>query len=118
MSITSSRTIQVEYSGDVTLSVIQSALDNAVSSGETDFVTLAIGDNTIADPVISGIVNTGLLIIPPSGNTTLITLKGDAADIGIPLHKTDPTSLAIDSTMTSLILNVATAIPGVRLIWT
>lgn len=117
MSITSSRNVQVQFSGDITASIIQSALDNAVSPGEFDVVSLAIGANTITAPVVSGIVVTGVMIIPPAGNVNLITLKGVTGDTGIPLHFTDPTSLALDTSFASLVLTVTVAVVGVRLIW-
>jgi len=117
MSITSSRTIQLQFSGDVTEQVIQSALDNAFSPCKTDIVSLLLGANTITAPVVSGVVVTGLTIIPPTGNTSLMTLKGVAGDTGIPLHLTDPTSLPLDVTFNSLVINAAAAIVGVRLVW-
>ena len=117
MSITSSRTIQVQFSGDITEQIIQSALDNVVSPGKTDIISLVLGANTITAPVITGLVVTGLMIIPPSGNVSLITLKGATGDIGIPLHLTDPTSLALNTTFVSLVLSAAAAIVGVRLVW-
>lgn len=117
MATTSSRTVQVSFSGDTESSIIQSALDNEVSPGEMIIQTLASGANTITAPVISGLVVTGLTIIPPTGNTNLITLKGITGDTGVKLHHTDPTSLALDSTFVSLVLNAAATIVGVRLIW-
>jgi hypothetical protein len=47
-----------------------------------------------------------------------MTLKGVAGDSGVPLHKTDPTSIALSLGFSSLILNVAAQTSGVRLIWT
>lgn len=117
MSITSSRTIQVQFSGDITEQVIQSALDNTVSPGMSVIQSLTLGANTITAPVVTGIVVTGLTIVPPAGNTSLITLKGVTGDTGVPLHLTDPTSISLDTTFTSLVLNAAAAIVGVRLIW-
>jgi len=117
MSVTSSRTIQVEFSGDVSSEVLTSSLVNNVSPAEYDILTLVSGPNTITPPVVSGIVITGLTIIPPSGNTSIITLKGVAGDTGIPLHLTDPSSLSLDPTFVSLVLDVASDIIGARLIW-
>jgi hypothetical protein len=117
MSITSTRTVTVNFSGDNTLNAINSALSNAVSPGMSVLQSLALGANTITAPVVSGIVVTALTIIPPPGNTHLITLKGVTGDTGVPLHLTDPTSLSLDTTFTSLCLNAAAAIIGVRLIW-
>lgn len=117
MSITSSRNVQVSFSGDITEAIVQSALDNTVSPGKTDIVSLSLGANTITAPVISGLVVTALTIIPPAANTVLMTLKGVTGDTGITLHKTDPTSIALDTTFVSLVINAAAAIAGVRLIW-
>lgn len=117
MSVTSSRNVQIQLSGDVTSEIIQSALDNIVSPGEMDIVSLILGANIITAPVVSGLVPTGLTIIPPSGNTVLMILKGVTGDTGIPLHLTDPTSIALSSTFISLVINAAAAIVGVRLIW-
>lgn len=117
MSVTSNRNVQIEFSGDVSFSVIQSALSNTVSPAMEVVQTLASGTNTITAPVVSGLVVTALTIIPPSGNVNLITLKGVSGDTGVALHKTDPTSLALDTTFTSLILLAASTTVGVRLVW-
>jgi hypothetical protein len=118
MSITASRTVQIQYSGDMSSQIINSALDNTTAFGETDTDTLTIGANTITAPVVSGLTISGLTIIPPPGNVNLIILKGVTGDTGVPLHKTDPTSIALDSTFVSLVLTVTVAVVGVRLIWT
>lgn len=117
MSTTSNRNVQVQFSGDNTAEIIQSALANTVSPGMSVIQSLASGANTITAPVVSGLVITGLTIIPPAGNTSLITLKGITGDTGVPLHLTDPTSIALDTTFVSLVLNAAAAIVGVRLVW-
>jgi hypothetical protein len=117
MSVTSNRNVQVEFSGDISTQVIQSALENTVSPGMEVIQTLASGANTITAPVVSGIVVTALTIIPPAGNTNLITLKGVSGDTGIALHKTDPTVIALDTTFTSLVLLAASTIVGARLVW-
>lgn len=117
MSVISSRNIQIQFSGDADTKIIRSALDNIVSPGDFDIVSLVLGNNTITPPSVSGVVTTALTIIPPAGNISLMILKGNAADVGIPLHLTDPTSIALDTTFVSLVLNAAAAIIGVRLIW-
>jgi hypothetical protein len=118
LAVTSSRTVQVQFAGDIIQQTILSALDNAVSPGKDDIVTLAIGANLITAPVITNLVVTGLTIIPPAGNVNLIVLKGVTGDTGINLHKTDPTSIALDITFVSLVLTVTVQVNGVRLIWT
>lgn len=117
MSNTSTRNVQIGFSGDVTLDVIQSALANDVSPAEAVLQSLLSGDNAITAPVVDAIVVTALTIIPPAGNLNIITLKGVNGDTGIPLHLTDPSSISLDSTFVSLVLNAADDITGVRLIW-
>jgi hypothetical protein len=47
----------------------------------------------------------------------LITLKGVTGDTGVPLHLTDYTMIAVDTSITSFCLTAAATITGVRLIW-
>ena len=117
MSVTSTRTLQLGFSGDVAYQQPFSATDNPASSGEIQVVSLTTGVNTFIPPTVNGIVNDALTIIPPSGNTVLITLKGASGDTGIPLHLVDPTSIGIDTTFAQVVLTVASGIDGVRLIW-
>lgn len=111
MSITASATLQLTFSGDQSFQFIQSALDNVLSIGQTDLIDLASGNNTLTAPVVTGLVVTRLTIIPPSGNTVLLTLTG------VPIHITDFTSIGLDPTFVSIILNAASAVVGVRVIW-
>lgn len=117
MAVTSTRTIQIEFSGDNVANLIKSATNNALSPGIIEFLDLAIGPNTISAPPLADAVPVALTIVPPSGNTILITLKGDAADQGIPLSLLDPTSIALDSTFVSLVLDVDDDAGGFMLIW-
>lgn len=117
MSITSSRVVQVQFSGDISTNIIQSALDNTISPGQVDIVSFVLGANTVTAPVVSGLVVTALTIIPPSGNIAALTLKGITGDLGIPIHVTDPTSIALSPAFVSLVINAAAAVVGVRLIW-
>jgi len=118
MSNTSSRTVQVQFSGNISTDVIQSALDNNVSPAVLEIVTLISGNNAITPPIVSGVVVTGLTIIPPAGNLVIITLKGINGDTGIPLHLTDPCSLSLDPSFTGLVLSAGGAnVIGIQLIW-
>lgn len=118
MAVTASRTTQLLFSGDITESLVLSAADNTTAIAKTDNISLASGDNTITPPSITGLTIVAVTIIPPAGNTILITLKGAAADTNpIPLHKTDHTTLGLNSTITTFILNAASAIANVRLVW-
>jgi len=113
MSTTSTRTISLGFSGDIDTNLQMSAASNAASPAQFDLLTLAAGDNTLTAPVTP----TAVTIIPPAGNTHAILLKGDAADVGVGLHLTDPTTIALAGTQTSIILNAAAQIVGLRTIW-
>jgi|SRR5688572_8488784 len=113
MAVAGNRSIAISFTGDVNApSLIHSAAENAASPGEIESVVLASGNNTITPPVGFKAVT----ILPPAGNTNLITLKGVNGDTGVPLHKTDPTSIGLDSTVVTFVLNAA-AETTVRLIW-
>lgn len=118
MAVTSSRTIQITLSGDVDLEQPFSAADNPTASGVVNVISLTTGVNTIIPPTVSGVVNKGVMIIPPAANAVLMTMKGAPGDTGLPLHLTDPTSLAIDTTFAQLVLSVPSNLVGLRLIWT
>jgi len=64
---------------------------------------LLMGDNVVVVPLNA----TNVTIVPPTANTAIVTIKGNAADIGVKLHKTQPSSLSIDPATTSFILNVS-----------
>ena len=116
MATTSARSIVLGFTGDVTLAETFAAAANANSPAQVQILTLAPGANTISVPT-GGTAPTAVLIIPPSGNTQLMTLKGVTGDTGVPIHKTDPTNIALDSTCASLVLNAAGTVTGLRLIW-
>lgn len=116
MSVTSTRKVTIGFSGDYTAEITPSAAANSQSPGDVDIVTLAIGDNTIPPPS-GGSTPRGLTIIPPVGNSTSIKLKGAGGDTGIELHPSDPTSIGLNSVSNNVILNVATQINNVRLVW-
>jgi hypothetical protein len=104
------------FSGDLnTVETVYAAL-NSASPAQEEIRTLASGATTITVPT-GGATVVAVTIIPPAGNTLLITLKGVAGDTGVPLHKTDPTTIALDSTAATFVLNAANTITGVRLRW-
>jgi hypothetical protein len=116
MAVASERKSTIAFTGDLEAQFNFYAADNAASPAQIDVVTLASGPNTITPPS-SGTTPKALTILPPAGNTVLITLKGVTGDTGVPLHKTDPTSIGVDSTLTTLVLTAAAEIAGVRLVW-
>lgn len=113
----SKRRVTIVMSGDFEMAETFRAADNADAPGTLELVTLASGANTITVPT-GGATVTGCTIIPPTGNTTNITLKGVTGDTGVQLHDSDPTSLAIDPGVVNFVLTAAAQITGVRLIWT
>ena len=117
MSVTSQRIVTVEYSVDMLAANSFSAANNTASPGQMDLVTLAIGANTITPPA-GGSTPVACTIIPPTGNTSTITLKGLTGDTGVVLHKTDPTSIGLNSPTATFVLTASAQITGVRMVWT
>lgn len=117
MAVTGQRSITIQFTGDVKAANTFLAANNAASPGQIEIKSLAAGANTITPPG-GGTTPKSCTIIPPSGNTQLITLKGVGGDTGVALHKTDPTTIALDSPTATFVLNAAALIDGVRLVWT
>jgi hypothetical protein len=105
------------YTGDLTATQPIEALENPASPGVIHYLNLAVGANTITVPTGNGATARAVTIVPPPGNTHALLLKALPGDTGISLHVTDPTTIALDPTVTSFVLEVATAILGVRLFW-
>ena len=119
MAVTSNATYTVTLTGDITLQDNFAHAQNANSPGQVEVIDLASGFNSITVPQVASTgVATGCLIIPPSANTTNITLKGVTGDTGIQLHDSNPTFLAIDPTQATIGLTAASAISAVRFIFT
>src|SRR5215472_17246364 len=121
MAASSSRGVNITYTGDVLGNEIFSSASNITSPACITLHNLASGANTITPPPFGsagGISLAGVTIIPPIGNTVGITLKGVSGDTGFALHKTDPTSLGLDSGLTAFVLGATAAITGVRCFWT
>jgi hypothetical protein len=118
MATTSTRSLVIGFSGDVTFAETISAAQNLSSPGQVQIFTLTGGTNNTITLPTGGSVVTGAVIIPPAGNTVLIYLKGASGDTGIPIHKTDPTSIAFDSSASSFVLTPALIVTGLRIIFT
>ncbi len=116
MAVTSTRTDTIAFTGDVTGEEIASAAINVSSPGQLQVITLSSGANTITVPN-SGVQAVACVIIPPATNIVAITLKGVTGDTGIRIHNTDPTVIAIDSSVTTFCLTAASTIAGLRLKW-
>lgn len=118
MAVQSTRKTVITLTGDVAGTQTIEAATNVASPGSIEIVSLASGANTINVPAPTGITPTACTIVPPAGNTTSITLKGVTGDTGIQLHNTDPSSVALDDSVTSFVLTAGAAIEGVRIFWT
>ncbi len=121
MAVTSLRTVSIALTGGgQNDNMIFQAATNVLSPASMEIFTLQPGGVVIAFPTGGSLVQ-GITILPPVANTNAITVKGTTADVGIAIHKTDPTSIALDTTtttQTSLVLTVATTTTGLRVIWT
>jgi len=117
MAVRATREVIITWDGDVSATNTLEAAANAASPASVEVKALASGANTITVPSSTGVTVTSVTIVPPTGNTTSITLKGVTGDTGIALHLTDPTTIAIASSVTSFVLTTGAAIQAVRLFW-
>ncbi len=108
MSVTSTRVVTITENGDgISMNNVFTAASNALAPGDVDIFTLPSGSTVIAFPT-GGSQCQGGTIIPPSGNTNTITVKGTTADQGIVIHKTQ----------TSFVITVGGTVTGLRVVWT
>lgn len=112
MAVTAVRSTTIQFSGDIAATNTFAAANNVASPAEIELEALASGPNTITPPVGAK----ACTIIPPTGNTVLITLKGVTGDTGVVLHLTDPTTIALNNYATTFCLTAASAVT-VRLVW-
>lgn len=117
MSVTANRETTIQFTGDLELSITESAVANTTSPAQIAIVDLVATNNTQTVPTAGSTQPTAVTIIPPSGNTNVITLKGTNADTGVALHLTDPTTITLSTSVTSIVLAVSTTVAGVRLVW-
>lgn len=120
MAVNAVRTITINLTGDVILDKIFSATQNAISPGSVTLHNLSSGNNQINLPTVTGQLVTAATIIPPAGNTQALIIKGTTAgDAGLPISKTEPTSIAFDSAPPSHFhINAAGTVDGLRIVWT
>ncbi len=117
MAVSAIRVVSTTYTGDVNGVETATAATNTASPGQIEIKTLASGFNTITLPT-GGSTVVGCTIVPPTGNAVTITLKGVTGDTGVPLHLTDPTSVAFASGTTTFGLTVGSTMTGCRFYWT
>lgn len=116
MATTSTQVVTLGFTGDIEATLQFEAAANGASPGQTDLVTLSSGANTITKPA-GGSTVVSCTIIPPTGNTNQITLKGISGDTGILLHLTNPSVISLAAGVSTFVLNAAASITGVRLVW-
>lgn len=82
-------------------------LTSAAACAHTQEIVLQLGANTITLPTLPA--PTGCIIVLPSANTAVVTLKGVTGDTGIAIGKTGTTVLTWDPTAlpTSFVLTSA-----------
>ncbi len=117
MSVSSTRVLNLQYSGDMIAGFEVSAAVNAASPGVASIQDLASGNNTITVPTGGNSIPTAVTIVPPAENEEALTLKGVNGDTGILLHETDPFTLSLAPTVTTFVIHAGAAIEGVRFYW-
>jgi len=73
------------------------AIVGTTAFDEVDVRQLASGDNLFPVPIVPA-RPLGCILVPPTGNTASLTLKGSATDTGLRVAKTLPTLIVFDST--------------------
>ena len=115
MAITSTRVITITFTGGPTGTETISAAQNTNSAGQIQVIALSSGNNTITVPA-AGTVPTAATIVPPVGNLNTLTLKGVNGDTGIAIHLTDPSTIAIASSVTSFVINASSG-TNIQIYW-
>lgn len=112
MGVTSNRSVEISFAGVVEYDQTFNAATVSTGSGQIQQITLASGNNTITVPT-SAIAAT---IVPPAGNTVALTLKGVNGDTGIALNVTDPTSIGLNGSVTTFVINAGSTVT-IRIIY-
>lgn len=118
MATTATRKTTIVFTGDVTGTHLLEAAENDDAAASIEIKTLASGANTIDVPTGGTTTPTSVTIVPPTDNDESITFKGISGDTGVRIHNTDPTTIALDDSVTSFVLTAGNTINGVRLYWT
>ena len=112
MSTIASRSVTLQSTGDIEYTQEFDSAQNSASPAFSELIDLSSGNNTITVP--SG--TTGVTIIPPSANVIALILKGVNGDTGIAIALASPTSIGLLS-VSSFVLNAASALTGLRIIF-
>lgn len=117
MSASAIRTTTIVYTGDVVGTETITAATNAASPASVEIKTLSSGANTITVPT-GGSTVVACTIVPPTGNTQTMILKGVTGDTGVGLHLTDQTAIALAAGTVNFVITAGGTITGLRLYWT
>lgn len=116
MSTSSTRTTTIVNTGDVAGTQTISAATNAAAPGQIEVKTLSSGANTITVPT-GGTTPTAVTIVPPSGNTQTIVIKGITGDTGVGMHLTDPFTLSLAAATATFVITAGGTITGMKFYW-
>jgi hypothetical protein len=117
MSVTASCTSYLVFSDDQESELVYASGPLEDSPYAQEVVTLDIGDNSISVPDVDGFTVHGVVIVPPTANDVEMTLKGNAADIGILLSANFASVIHFGTPPATIGLSVAEEVVGVRLVW-
>lgn len=114
-------TVSISYparaSGGTTVPILPDTLANSYSYMKLDTIDMALGDNTITVPSTTN--TKGVFIVPPTGHTVDLKLKGAAGDTGVGLATLGYFLISWDggAPPASFIVNATAALTGVSFYW-
>lgn len=114
---TSTTSIEISFALSTTGDALNIQLFNANSPCVVQSLNLVMGNNTINTTSCPAMATAGaMLILPPTNNGEAMTLKGIAADTGIPISTVGATLLSLNtSPLTSFVINAAGAITNLQI---
>lgn len=117
MAVTSTGTVTILWSSDINANYPFALAENTTSAAAISNLTLTTGANTITLPTGVGTIKNAL-IIPPTGNSQTLTLKGVTGDTGVPLSPTAPTLLSFPaSPSATFCITAGGAVTGLKIWW-
>ena len=118
MSTTASIKNYVNFTGDLDQEVILDSGSLTDSVAIQNLISLDSGNNEITVPDVEDYTVHGVVIVPPALNEVEPVIKGVAGDTGITLSATQASVWQFGATPpASIVISVAEAVAGFRLIW-
>jgi hypothetical protein len=108
--ITANVSVRVTLTGDLGFDGSFAITQNINSPGTTEVLDLTTGNNTITIPSPGTSACIGVLVIPPSGSTVVLTLKGVNGDTGFVIHPKNPSYIGVGSEVSSIVINASGAV--------